>query len=67
MRSARAVRFEDRFGDVMAVAAVVQHDMQIAQRVGRRGLPEILDQLAVEIADLGRWETLPGTPESNGR
>ena len=45
---------EDRFGDVMAVAAVVQHDVQIAQRVGGHGLPEILDQFAVEIADLLR-------------
>ena len=47
---------EDRFGDVMVVTAVVQHDVQIHQGIGRHGLPEILDQLAVEIADLGAGE-----------
>jgi subtilisin family serine protease len=46
--------FEDRLADVMAVAAVVQQDVQIAQRVGRHGLPEIFDQFAVERADLRR-------------
>ena len=28
--------FEDRLGDVVAVAAVVQHDVEVAQRVGRQ-------------------------------
>ena len=45
---------EDRFGDVVAVAAVVHDDVQVAQRVGGDGLPEVFDQLAVEVADLGR-------------
>jgi hypothetical protein len=47
---------EDAFGDVVAVAAVVEDDVQVAQRVGREGLPEIEDQFAVEVADFGRGE-----------
>ena len=49
-------RFEDRFADVVAVAAVVHEDVQVAQRVGGEGLPEFFDQFAVEVADLGRRE-----------
>ena len=30
--------------------------VQVHQRVGRHGLPEIFDQFAVEVADLGRRE-----------
>ena len=55
IRSARAVALKIAFADVMAIAAVVQDDVQIHQRVGRHGLPEILDQFAVEIADFLRW------------
>ncbi len=44
-------RFEDTFGDVVAVAAVVQVDVQIAQAVEGDGLPEFGDELAVELAD----------------
>ena len=49
--------FENGFADVVVVAAVMHQDVQVEQRVGGRGLPEILDQLAVEVADLGAWET----------
>ena len=35
--------FEDCFADVVAVAAVVQDHVQVAQRVGGRRLPEIFD------------------------
>ena len=45
---------EDRFTNVVAVSTVVQHDVQVCQGVGRRGLPEVLDQLAVKFADLLR-------------
>ena len=31
-------------------------DVQVEQPVGRHGLPKILDQFAVEVADLGRAE-----------
>ena len=44
--------FEDRFADVMRVAAVVQRDVQVAQAVGRQRLPEVFDQLTVELPDL---------------
>jgi hypothetical protein len=37
---------------VVVVAAVVQDDVQVAQGIGRHGLPEVFDQLAVEVADL---------------
>ena len=47
---------ENAFGDVVAVAAVVEDDVQVAQRVGREGLPEIEDQFAVEVADFRRGE-----------
>ena len=43
--------FEDRFADVMAVAAVVHEDVQVAQCVGGEGAPEFFDELGVEIAD----------------
>ncbi len=43
---------EDRLGDVVTVSPVVQHDMQVHQRVGRHSLPEDLDELGVELADL---------------
>ena len=59
--------FEDRFGDVVAVAAVVHEHVQIAQRVGGDGLPKILDQFAVEVADLWDWESALETPRSSGR
>ena len=36
---------EDRLGDVVAVAAVVHDDVQIAQGVGGEGLPEVGHQL----------------------
>ena len=51
----------------MAVAAVVDHDVQVAQGVGREGLPEIVDQFAVELADLGRRESRPGRRGKPGR
>ena len=35
----------------MAVAAVVQDDVQIHQGIGGEGLPEIFDEFAVELAD----------------
>ena len=47
-------RLEDGLGDVVAVAAVVDHDVQVAQRVVREGLPEVGHQFAVELADLRR-------------
>src|SRR4029453_1839540 len=46
-------RFEDCLADVVAVAAIVHQNVQIAEGVGGKGLPEILDQLAVEVANLG--------------
>ena len=49
--------FEDRFADVVAVAAVVNEDVQIAERVGGKGLQEVFDQLAVEVADLRTVQT----------
>src|SRR5262249_22783396 len=44
---------EDRLANMVAVAAVVQEHVQVHPRVGRHGLPEIGDELAVEVADLG--------------
>ena len=41
---------------MVAVAAVVHEDVQVAQGVGGEGLPEVGHQLAVELADLGRGE-----------
>jgi hypothetical protein len=49
-------RIEDRFAHVVAVAAVVDKNVQVAEGVGGEGLPEVLDQLAVELADLGAGE-----------
>jgi hypothetical protein len=46
--------FEDPFGNVMRVSPVMQQDVQIASRIGRKGLPEILHQFAVELTDLRR-------------
>ena len=47
-------RLEDAFGDVMAVAAIRDEDVYVAQDVDGKGVPEVGDQLAVELADLGR-------------
>src|SRR4051812_18460453 len=44
--------FEDRFADVVAVAAVVHEDVQVAERAFGEGVPEFFDQFAVEVADL---------------
>ena len=44
--------FEDGFGDVVVVAAVVDVDVEVAQGVGGQGLPEVFDQLGIELADL---------------
>lgn len=35
--------FKDRLADVVAVSAVVQDDVQIAQGVGRHRLPKVFD------------------------
>lgn len=43
---------EARFADVMTVLSVMQHEMQIHQRVGRDRFPEDRDLLAIELADL---------------
>jgi hypothetical protein len=43
--------FKNAFADVMVVPAVVQDDVQVAQRVGGRGLPEVFDQFAIELAN----------------
>src|SRR5262249_55813218 len=45
--------FKDGFGDVVAVAAVVHQDVKVAERVGGESLPEVFDELAVEVADFG--------------
>ena len=43
------------FADVMTVLTVMQHEVQIHQRVRRDSFPEDRDQLAIELADfLGR-------------
>ena len=44
-------RLEDRFADVMRVAAVVQYNMKVAKCVRRKGLPKVFHQFAIEIAD----------------
>src|SRR5580693_2426834 len=46
--------FEHCLGDVMTVLAVMQDEMQIHQRIGGCGLPEDVDQVGVEFADLAR-------------
>jgi hypothetical protein len=43
--------FENAFADVVVVPAVVQDDVQVAQGVGGRGLPEVFHQFAIELAD----------------
>ena len=45
---------ENRFGNVMAVAAVGHENVDVAQDVRGEGVPEVGDQFAVELADLGR-------------
>lgn len=40
---------------MVRVPAVMQEDMQVATGVRSKGLPEIFDELAVEITDLRRW------------
>jgi len=47
---------EHRLGDVVAVAAVVEHHVDIRARRGGEALPEHLDQLGVEGADRGHRE-----------
>ena len=49
-RSGRSL--EQCLGDVMRIVAVVQHLVQVDPRIGRHRLPEDLDQLGVELADL---------------
>lgn len=43
---------ENALGNVMAVAAVMQHKMQVQQRIRRDGLPKLADELRIKIADL---------------
>ncbi len=50
-RSGAALK--DSFANVMAVAAMLEHDVQVAQCVGGRCLPEVLDQFTIEFADFG--------------
>ena len=49
-------RFENRFGDVVAVSPVMHDDVQVAQSIGGESVPEVGDQFGVEIADLVRRE-----------
>ena len=44
--------FEDGLADVVAVAAVVQKDMEVHAAVDGDGVPKIGDEFAVERADL---------------
>ena len=46
---------ENRFRDVMGVAAVMKKDMEIAVSIRCEGLPKVFDQLAIELANLRRW------------
>lgn len=48
--------FEAGFADVMAVLSVMQHEVQIHQRVRGDRFPEDRHQLAIELADLLRWK-----------
>lgn len=43
--------FEAGFGDVVAVASIVLDDMEVNEGVGGEGLPEIIDELRIELAD----------------
>lgn len=47
---------ETRFADVMTVLPVMQHEVQIHQRIRGNRFPEDRDQLAIELADLFCWE-----------
>ena len=46
-------RLEDGLADVVSVAAVVQDDVQVHPPVGADRLPEIGDELTVEVPILG--------------
>jgi len=51
--------FEDGFGDVMTVGAMVQHQVQVHQSVAGNSRPEFLNQLRIEVTDLFRQELDP--------
>ena len=53
IRKARGGGLENGFRDVVAVPPIVDDDVQVAQTVGSQRLPELGDQFAIEIADLG--------------
>ena len=54
---ARAAALKMALGDVVAVAAVVQHEVQVGQGVGRHRLPEDRPTSSLSnMADLGRGE-----------
>lgn len=44
---------EDPFGDVVAVATVVQQDVIVAESVAGEGIPEVFDELAIKFPNLG--------------
>jgi hypothetical protein len=44
-------RLKNRLGNVMAIAAIMHDDVQIALGVRRKGLPEIGNKLGIELAD----------------
>ena len=71
-RVARArERLEDALDRVVRVAAVVQHDVQVALRARRERREELLRELAVEVADplaleaLRRATRTPGRPQKS--
>ena len=71
-RVARArERLEDALDHVVRVAAVVQHDVQVALRARRERGEELLRELAVEVADplaleaLRRFHTNAGRPQKS--
>ena len=41
---------------MVAVTAVVDEDVQVAEGVGGKGLPEVFDQFGIKIADFGTIE-----------
>ena len=53
-RSSRA--FKDAFTDMMAITTILQVDMKVAKGIRSKGLPKILDQLAVKFANTARWK-----------
>lgn len=48
--------FEDGFDDMVAIASVVEEDVEIAGCGAGKGLPKFLDEFGVEGADLGRGD-----------